>query len=251
MTDTPSECDQTECCSLSNPVASDGADSKAIIKNIRGLILGSKMLVQSMKPDTVASANQLPVLCDDGMVKIYQKHIADFLKAYTSFESVASLSLRERFLEILGYTSDECTVPYKILLECTTTLLLESDRELDIYFNRQQSGDRWRENGHLGAIYKSVRNAPWPTKQDILEVKVMTTDSLKVCCQEIDTPEQQASHTEALNQGMDLALQTLVLLDCLRVQKGLAQRLDVSLIYLRERGNMHRLPKRTDVNQDS
>lgn len=251
MTDTPSECDQTECCDLGNPVASDGADSKAIIKNIRGLILGSKMLVQSMKYDSVASSSQLPVLCDDGMVGIYQKHIADFLKAYTSFESVASLSLRERFLEILGYTPDECTIPYKIMLECTTTLLLESDRELDIYFNRQQVGDRWKENGHLNATYKSVRNAPWPTKQDILEVKVMTTDSLKVCCQEINTPEQQASHTEALNQGMDLALQTLVLLDCLRVQRGLAQRLDVSLIYLRQRGNMHGFPNGASINQDS
>jgi hypothetical protein len=102
----------------------------------------------------------------------------------------------------------------------------EAEHKLNVFFNQQQTGNRWRENGHMDTLYKNIQKAPWPTKQDILEMKVMTTDALKRCYLVTDMKVEQKVHRAELREILNMALQTLVLLDCVQFQKGLAARME-------------------------
>lgn len=212
---------------------SQEVDSVDMIRDIRGLVLKSRILVKSMQEEVDAEKISLGMTVSRVIPKYYQHYVDQFLKDYASFGSIAELSLRRRFLTMVGYGSDEQIEPDSTLVKCVSEVTLEAERRLDIYFDQQQRDNRWTENGHLGATYKSIKSAPWPTRQDILGLKVMITDILKKCKTEADSPD--SSHTLiALYKMLDLALQTLVLMDCVQFQRGLAARLDVSLIYLRQ-----------------
>ncbi len=194
---------------------------------------------------SLPSCKEIEMLCKIGIDR--------FLRKYASPKSIASLSLEKEFLQIIEYPQLQELFKgapllikhrelHRILKDITLSVLSEADNKLDTFFDQQQNGNRWKENGHLESSFKSIRRAPWPTKLDILEMKVMTVHGLRQCGCEFKIPGEYTDHQVELYSTLNTALQIIVLVDCTQTQIGLAARLDASLTYLRQMGRHYRKP---------
>ena len=239
MSITPSNSDQVGDSDQDIPMVNEVADAISMVNNIRGLISDSMVLVQDIQTEMNVGAVQPPISA--GTNKFYKEKIEAFLRTYSCAEGRVVTSLSGDFLISLGSHPKDQPIPYLALVRCTYVTVTEAEHKLNVFFNQQQTGNRWRENGHMDTLYKNIQKAPWPTKQDILEMKVMTTDALKRCYLVTDMKVEQKVHRAELREILNMALQILVLLDCVQFQKGLAARMETSLLCLRELGRSHRL----------
>jgi hypothetical protein len=246
MTDTPKVSEPIAIPVVNTSTSMGEIDCMTLARDIRNLITKSKSLITRVTTELDTAA---PLASDDNEGREYLEMVNQMIRDFELIRADTPEALQNEFLKVLGYDPSKKRIPYPTLIECTTKLVKESEEKLVKYLDRQFSlGSDEKTSSEAGPesepvskdspnkIEKPGRYISWPSEQDILSILKMIRKELELCEQGTGTVSVCA-HICDLYQTMNIALQTLVVLDCIESHDRLVSRLDTSLTHLRRQYN--------------
>lgn len=253
MTDTPEVSEPFAIPVITTSTSMGEIDCMTLARDIRKLITNSKSLITKVRTELDAAAAPAS---DDDEGREYLEMVNQMIRDFELIRTDTPVALQNEFLKVLGYDPSKKKIPYPTLIECTTKLVKESEEKLVKYLDRQFSlgsdnrtaSETDPESESVGEggpnkIEKPGRYISWPSEQDILGILKMIRKELELCEKKEETEMvSECIHTCDLYQTMNIALQTLVVLDCIESHDRLISRLDTSLMHLRRQYNSLHVP---------